>query len=164
MKKLKYIVMAILIILISIFTSLGAYIINQVTYAFAKDVDLSNIKIDGLVLGDKLENVILEQNQNSNDNWYKTIEGNQVRVNKSNRIIEIVINNSATKIHFDKTQTLTLKDKKEEIKQVLGNSYYKKYDNQGFSINGYRDKTKNKEIEFWYLNDDLDHVSVKKAE
>lgn len=155
MKKKLLLVIGLLFVFIAFFNLSFS---RSYKHALCKSTDLSKENINGIYLGDSINNENVKSkygniNKLSQDNekynYYYLNEQIEIATEKDdNKIKRFVVNDKNIETH----KNIKINNHKDKIIKVYGKNYYKRVE-QGTDIIGYVDKKNNISIEFWMVED-----------
>lgn len=151
MKKIILVIIFIITIIIGLFFIQSVK--NQISFLTAKNTDLTELKVGQLKLGLKKRNY-------SENEWIKTSNSNYFKVNSRKEIVAISLENNLSNIN----NTINIDSTKKNIYDYFGENTYRRDDDQGYKILGYKDSKHDIKIEFFYLDSNLERIIISTFE
>ncbi|WP_324657562.1 hypothetical protein SA286_15535 [Bacillus altitudinis] len=132
MKKIIIYIIFIFIIIIGLFFIQPLK--NHISFLKVKSTNLTELKVGELKLG------LIKRNYSENE-WIKTSNSNYFKVNNRKEIVAISLENNQSNI---------------------GENYYRRNDDQGYEILGYKDSKHDIKIEFFCLDRNVERIIISK--
>ena len=158
-RKVITFIIVVYILLIGI-TSVDYLFSRSYHHAFTKSTDLSKENVEGMYLGDDINSKKIASKYderlelsrvNSMYNYYLLSEGIEVVTElDDSKIVRFIVEDKTVGTE----KGVKVRDKKDKIIEIYGNSYYTRMD-QGTDIIGYVDKENDCSIEFWLMGDEV---------
>ncbi|MBB6600670.1 MULTISPECIES: hypothetical protein [Bacillus] len=122
---------------------------NQISFLTVKNTNLTELKVGHLKLG-------LKKEKSSENEWMKTSNSNYFKVNRRKEIVAISLENNQSNIN----NTINIHSTKKDIYDYFGENTYRRDDDQGYNIIGYKDSEHDIKIEFFYLDKNLERIII----
>ncbi|MCM3061232.1 hypothetical protein [Bacillus altitudinis] len=149
MKKIIIYIIFIFIIIIGLFFIQPLK--NHISFLKVKSTNLTELKVGELKLG------LIKRNYSENE-WIKTSNSNYFKVNNRKEIVAISLENNQSNIN----NTINIHSTKKDIYNYLGENYYRRNDDQGYEILGYKDSKHDIKIEFFCLYRNVERIIISK--
>lgn len=149
MKKIILYIIFIFIIIIGLFFIQPLK--NHISFLKVKSTNLTELKVGELKLG------LIKRNYSENE-WIKTSNSNYFKVNNRKEIVAISLENNQSNIN----NTINIHSTKKDIYDYLGENYYRRNDDQGYEILGYKDSKHDIKIEFFCLDRNIERIIISK--